>query len=80
MYLLVFRSYEVHYAMFNHVWFYMARHIWRNNMFLGVNQQPSVSNWQLPLKARRLNQLPFGMYNNIIFYYWSIMLLNFNMM
>ena len=41
---------------------------WRNKLFLGMNQQPSVSNWQLPLmgfepqrrgassfKARRLN-------------------------
>ena len=43
-------------------------HSWRNTLFLRVNQQPSVSNWQLPLmgfepqrrgassfKARRFN-------------------------
>ena len=55
---------------FNYVWLYMAVsfHSWRNKLFLGVNQQPSVSNRQLPLmgfepqrrgassfKARRLN-------------------------
>ena len=50
-------------------WLYMAVS-WRNKLFLGVNQQPSVSNWQLPLmgfepqrrgarsfKARRLKHL-----------------------
>ena len=55
---------------FNHVWLHVAVsfHSWRNKLFLGVNQQPSVSNCQLPLmwfepqwrgassfKARRLN-------------------------
>jgi len=54
----------------SHVWLYMAVsfHSWRNTLFLGVNQQHSVSNWQQPLmgfepqrrgassfKARRLN-------------------------
>ena len=31
---------------FNHVWLYMAVsfHSWRKKLFLGVNQQPSVSN------------------------------------
>jgi len=37
--------------LFNHVWLNMALsfHSWRKKNFLGVNQQPSVSNWQLPL-------------------------------
>ena len=36
---------------FNHVWLYMAVsfHSWRIKLFLRVNQQPSVSNRQLPL-------------------------------
>ena len=36
---------------FNHVWLYMAVsfHSLRNNLFLGVNQQPSVRNMKLPL-------------------------------
>ena len=38
-------------SFFNHVWLYMAVgfHSWRNKLFPGVNQQPSVGNWQLPL-------------------------------
>jgi len=55
----------------NEVPLYMAVsiHSWRNKLFLGVNQQPSLINWQLPLmgfepqwrgassfKARRLNR------------------------
>ena len=34
---------------YNLIWLYMAVsfHSWRNRLFLGVNQQPSVSNWQL---------------------------------
>ena len=36
---------------FNHIWLYMAISFnsWRNKLFLGVNQQHSVSNWQLPV-------------------------------
>ena len=36
---------------FNIIWLYMvvSFHSWRNKLFLGVNQQPSISNWQLPL-------------------------------
>ena len=39
------------YAIFQPYLLYMAVsfHSWRNKLFLGVNQQPSVSNWQLPL-------------------------------
>ena len=33
---------------FNHIWLY-SFHNWRNTLFLGVNQQSSVSKWQLPL-------------------------------
>ena len=38
-------------SFFNHVWLYMmvSFHSWMNTLFLGVNQQPSVGNWQLPL-------------------------------
>ena len=38
------------YAIFTMFCLYMAVsfHSWRNKLFLGVNQQPSVSNWQLP--------------------------------
>ena len=44
--------------LFNPIWLYMAVsfHSWRNTLFLGVNQQPSVSNWQLPLMGFELQR------------------------
>ena len=37
--------------LFNLIWLYMAVsfHSWRNTLFPWVNQQPSISNWQLSL-------------------------------
>ena len=55
-------------SFFNLIWLYMAVsfHSWRNKLFLGVNQHPSVSNWQLPLigferkpQRREATEAPF---------------------